>query len=498
MKRDIFQNWDTGDVFEVDVVEHDVTVDLLQVGRMLGIDEIRLLIQDAEDSLCTSQGLLNLVVEFAQLAKRLGEPARVSDKGGDEADRNHSSDCQPTAQSGDHSDVCIGQNSHHRHNEQGVRHRVGSNFSDPGVGFVKPRKNTILLTERHDHALSAERLLERSVKHTKVSLIVAESTAGPLPDDGHQPNHQREEEQTGDPESIILGFTQIGDESAWRNCNTRSIKEAAAERKIQLVFTNAEQKQENQIKALRSFIAYQVDVIAFVPIVTDGWDTVLHEAKDAGIPVLVTDRNINTSDESLYAGFIGTDSIREGRDAALFLLEKCAEKRKKFSETGETINIVELFGTEGSSVAIGRGEGFRQVIEEHPEFKIVFSESGDFLRSKGYELMNAILDEVQDMDVIYSHNDGMTLGAIDAMTEHGIRPGHDVVIVTIDAEQAVMDALKRGQVNFVIECNPKTGEAIMDLVTKLAAGEPIPRLLHVPEEVFTEGDDLSDLPPRGY
>ncbi len=182
----------------------------------------------------------------------------------------------------------------------------------------------------------------------------------------------------------------------------------------------------------------------------------------------------------------------------MFLLEKFAEKRKKFSETGETINIVELFGTEGSSVAIGRGEGFRQVIEEHPEFKIVFSESGDFLRSKGYELMNAILDEVQDMDVIYSHNDGMTLGAIDAMTEHGIRPGHDVVIVTIDAEQAVMDALKRGQVNFVIECNPKTGEAIMDLVTKLAAGEPIPRLLHVPEEVFTEGDDLSDLPPRGY
>lgn len=309
---------------------------------------------------------------------------------------------------------------------------------------------------------------------------------------------QTGENKKDDPENIILGFSQIGAESAWRNCNTRSIQAAAADRKIQLVFTNAEQKQENQIKALRSFIAYQVDVIAFVPIVADGWDTVLNEAKDAGIPVLVTDRKINTADESLYAGFIGTDSIREGRDAGSFLLRKFADRVEKFPVTGEPINIVELFGTEGSSVAVGRAEGFRQIIDEHPAFRIVHSESGDFLRSKGYELMKAILGKVEDIDVIFSHNDGMTLGAMDAMTEEGIRPGRDIVIVTIDAEQAAIDALKEGLVNCVIECNPKTGEAIMDLVTRLAAGESIPRLLHVPEEVFTEDDDLSALPPRGY
>jgi len=307
-----------------------------------------------------------------------------------------------------------------------------------------------------------------------------------------------EEPRPENMENIILGFSQIGAESAWRNCNTRSIQEAAAHSKIQLVFTNAEQKQENQIKALRSFIAYQVDVIAFVPIVADGWDTVLNEAKDAGIPVLVTDRKINTADETLYAGFIGTDSIREGRDAGLFLLKKFADRVENYPVTGEPVNIVELVGTEGSSVAVGRGEGFRQIIGDHPVFRIIHSESGDFLRSKGYELMKAILEKVKEIDVIFSHNDGMTLGAIDAMTEQGIRPGKDIVIVTIDAEQAAIDALKEGLVNCVIECNPKTGEAIMALVTRLAAGESIPRLLHVSEEVFTEDDDLSSLPPRGY
>jgi simple sugar transport system substrate-binding protein len=306
--------------------------------------------------------------------------------------------------------------------------------------------------------------------------------------------------QLAQPEGIILGYSQIGAESAWRNCNSRSVQEAADYAGMQLVFFNAEQKQENQIKAIRSFIAYQVDVIAFVPIVSDGWEHVLEEARDAGIPVLVCDREINLEDESLYAGYLGTNSVQEGRSAAEYLIKKF-----KDSETGkllegrkQPVRIVELRGTEGSSPEIKRARGFREALEGHPEFQIIFSASGDFLRSKGYELMRDILEEYKNIDVIYSHNDGMTLGALDAIREQGIQPGKDIVIVTIDAEQAAIDALGRGEVNCVVECNPKQGPDIMRLAGLLAKGESIPRVIYMNEEVFTEWDDLSGLPPRGY
>ena len=293
---------------------------------------------------------------------------------------------------------------------------------------------------------------------------------------------------------IILGFSQIGAESAWRNCHSRSVREAAKEAGIQLLFESAEQKQENQIKAIRSFIAYRVDVIAFVPIVADGWDNVLREAKTAGIPVLVTDRKINTEDSDLYSGFIGTDSEQEGREAGRFLLRKFAGVERK-----RPIRIVELAGTEGASAAVGRAKGFREVLAGNPDFEIVYSESGDFLRSKGYEVMLSVLENVPRIDAVFSHNDGMTLGMLDAMKERGVKAGKDVVIVTVDAEQAIIDALKAGTVNFVIECNPKTGPDIMELAKKLAAGERIPRLIHVDERVFSEDDkDLDGLAPRGY
>jgi simple sugar transport system substrate-binding protein len=321
--------------------------------------------------------------------------------------------------------------------------------------------------------------------------------------------------------NFILGFSQIGAESAWRNGNTRSVQEAAADAGIQLLFFNAKQKQDNQIKAIRSCIAYQVDVIAFVPIVGDGWRNVLEEARDAGIPVLVCDREINIQNESLYAGFIGANPRQEGRIAAEFLIKKFAfvdpgadtdidpdiASNVNLNEPQRRdgpVRIVELSGTEGSSPAIKRGQGFRDALAEHeaeggyPEFTIIHSESGDFLRSKGYELMQSILDTIDDFDVIYSHNDGMTLGAIDAMKERGMQPGADIVIVTIDGEQAAIDALKRGEVNCVIECNPKLGPDIMKLAGYLARGESIPRITYVPGASFTEDSDLSRLPPRGY
>jgi simple sugar transport system substrate-binding protein len=244
-----------------------------------------------------------------------------------------------------------------------------------------------------------------------------------------------------------------------------------------------------------------------VPIVSDGWEHVLIEARDAGIPVLICDREINIVNESLYAGFLGTDSLQQGRSSAEFLLKKFAKnKTQKNSEHKQkVVRIVELSGTEGSSVAVKRAQGFREVLAEHHNFEIIYSESGDFLRSKGYELMNSIFDRFKDngpkspgFDVVYSHNDSMTLGAIDAMKERGIRPGTDIVIVTIDAEQAAIDALKRGEVNCVVECNPKQGPDILKLSADLARREKIPWVSFMTEEVFSEFDDLSTILPRGY
>lgn len=302
-----------------------------------------------------------------------------------------------------------------------------------------------------------------------------------------------------DSTGIIVGFSQIGAESSWRKHNTLSIREAAHEKGIQLLFENAEQKQENQIKAIRSFIAYRVDVIAFVPIVTEGWDNVLRESAEAGIPILITDRKIKTDDESLFAGFIGTDSLEEGRNAGRFIIKKFSQGYTSPRYRNRSIRILELSGTEGSSVAAGRAQGFREALKQNNRFTIVHSESGDFLRSKGYEIAKKILDSDGQIDVLFSHNDSMTLGFIDVMKERGMSPGVDIVIVSIDAEQAAIDALRAGEINCVIECNPKTGPAIMNLAIQLAEGKTIPRLLHVDERVFSEDDtDLENLEPRGY
>jgi galactofuranose transport system substrate-binding protein len=223
---------------------------------------------------------------------------------------------------------------------------------------------------------------------------------------------------------------------------------------------------------------------------------VLREAKEAGIPVLVTDRKIQTEDPNLYAGFIGTDSEQEGRAAASFLLGK-------FAGSGHTaanpVRIIEISGTEGSSPAVGRAKGFRETIADHTDFQIIYSESGDFLRSRGYEIACSILARFTQIDAIFAHNDAMTLGALDAIRERGISPGKQIVIVTIDAEQAAIDALKAGKVNCVVECNPNIGPQVMVLAKNLATGVTISRLIHVDERVFSETDpDLANIPPRGY
>ncbi|MBQ8013898.1 MAG: ABC transporter substrate-binding protein [Treponema sp.] len=308
----------------------------------------------------------------------------------------------------------------------------------------------------------------------------------------------------GKSEKLILGFSQIGSESAWRTRNTQSIFEAAAANDIQILFDDAQQKQENQIKAIRSFIVYQVDIIAFVPIVEDGWDTVLREAKNAGIPVLLVDRHIN-ADKSLYAGFLGEDSLEEGRKAARFLLKKTAGSNK-------AVNILEISGTENSSVVKERAKGFREVIRNDKKFRIIHSANGDFLRSRGKEIAENLIQQSRDagnfkndalylygrkIDVIYSHNDSMTLGLLDSFANYGINPAN-TIIISIDAEQKSIDALVQGKLDCVVECNPNLGEMLMQLVKQVVQGKPIPRITYNKESVFTEEDDFTLYEPRGY
>ena len=309
----------------------------------------------------------------------------------------------------------------------------------------------------------------------------------------------------------MVGFSQIGAESAWRTYHSKNIRAAADEAGIQLLFSNAEQKQENQIKAIRSFIAYRVDVIAFVPIVQDGWDTVLREAKKANIPVIVCDRKIRTSDESLYAAYIGTDSMEEGRKAARFLQEKYSEKiddadDSTSSSTNRPLNILEIRGTDGSSASDDRIRGFHELIDKDQRFRVLESVQGNFMRSRGREIAENLLKEGGEeltvggkpVDILFSANDGMTLGFIEVLRKHNIAAGKDITIVSFDAQQEAIDALKNSEINCVVECTPNMGRKIMECAKLLASGKSVPHLTHIDEMVFSEGDDLSELPPRGY
>jgi simple sugar transport system substrate-binding protein len=293
-------------------------------------------------------------------------------------------------------------------------------------------------------------------------------------------------------DAIVLGFSQIGAESEWRTANTRSITQAAADAGIELKFSDAQQKQENQIKALRTFIAQRVDVISFSPVVETGWETVLQEAKAAGIPVIITDRAVDVSDESLYLSLIGSDFVEEGRRAARWLLEATRER------PGD-INIVELQGTVGSAPANDRKRGFQEVIAAEPRYKVIRSQTGDFTRAKGKEVMEAFLKaEGRNIHVLYAHNDDMAIGAIQAIEEAGMAPGKDILVVSIDAVKGAFDAMIAGKLNASIECNPLLGPQLMAAVKDVVAGKPIPRRIVTEESVFTQANASEALPSRQY
>ncbi len=277
---------------------------------------------------------------------------------------------------------------------------------------------------------------------------------------------------------IVLGFSQIGEANEWRKANTESIKSAAATSNIDLRFADAHQHQQEQIAAIRQFIAQRVDIIAFSPVVETGWDEVLREAQAAKIPVILADRAVAT-DSSLYAGFIGSDFAEEGRKAARLVLER-------YQNAPGGVNIIQLEGTVGAAPAISRKKGFEEIIATEPRFKIIHSRDADFIRPKGKEVMMEILEvEKRPIHAVYAHNDDMALGAIEALENRGLKPGSDIYIVSIDAVRSAFEALIAGTLNATIECNPLLGPQLMTAVTEVMAGHPIPKRMLVEEAVFT-------------
>ena len=294
--------------------------------------------------------------------------------------------------------------------------------------------------------------------------------------------------------SVVVGFSQLGAESSWRIANTESMEKAAKEAGFGLMMENANQKQEKQIDAIRSFIAYQVDVIVFSPIVENGWDNVLNEAKKAGIPVILMDRMIETPDESLYASYVGADFYAEGKKAGEYLI------RKADALGVDHLNIAEICGTKDSTPMRDRKAGFMDAIAGDSRFTVIASMDGDFLRSKGEECALDLLNRFgkDGIDVIYSHNDSMTLGVLDILEQKGIQPGKDILLITVDGEKEAVDALKNGKINCVVQCTPKLGPAAMALVKSLTSGQKVSKVTHPEEGVFTDFDDLTDPSVEGF
>lgn len=287
---------------------------------------------------------------------------------------------------------------------------------------------------------------------------------------------------------LVVGFSQIGAESEWRTANTISIRDQAEKLGVELRFSDAQQKQENQIKAIRSFIAQQVDVIGVSPVVEKGWQSVFQEAKDAGIPVILVDRRAFVP-EDLYTTHVGSDFVEEGRNAARVMVGLLSGRGK----------IVELVGTVGSAPATDRYIGFREILADYPQIKVIASASGDFTQAKGKEVMEDFLRiHGDDIDALYAHNDDMALGAIRAIEEYGLKPGEDIKIVSVDAARGAFEAMIGGKLNATVECNPLLGPQFFDLALKVVNGEEVPKRIKSEETIFFPHNAAEILPTRKY
>lgn len=289
-------------------------------------------------------------------------------------------------------------------------------------------------------------------------------------------------------QDLVVGFAQIGAESDWRTGNTVSIQETASQLGVELKFSDGQQKQENQIKAIRQFIAMKVDVIGISPVVETGWDEVFQEVKNAGIPLILVDRRADVP-ENMYVTYLGSDFVEEGRNAARVMAKVTDGKAR----------IVELVGTVGSAPANDRYKGFREILQGYPDMQIIDSRSGDFTRAKGKEVMQEFLSKYGDeITAVYAHNDDMAMGAIKAIEDYGLRPGVDIKIVSIDGIRDAFQAMIDGKLNATIECNPLLGPQFYELALQVVNGEPVPKRVPSKEGVFFPDNAAELLPTRKY
>ncbi len=282
---------------------------------------------------------------------------------------------------------------------------------------------------------------------------------------------------------IVVGFSQVGAESEWRVANTESMKASLSEENgYELYFDDARNMQENQIRAIRNFIQQDVDYIVFSPRTETGWDSILLEAKDAGIPVIVIDRDIKVEDRELFTAYIGSDFREEG-DKAVEWLEELLESQER---TQEPVNIVHIQGTIDSSAQVGRTAALMDALVRNPNWKLAAQEPGDFTRAKAYEVMIEILKQTADIDVVYCENDGEALGAIDAMEEAGLRCNVEggVIVISFDATRLGLEYCLQGKIALNVECNPLQGPYVDEIIKKLAAGRSIEKLKYIKETQF--------------
>lgn len=280
--------------------------------------------------------------------------------------------------------------------------------------------------------------------------------------------------------ATTIGFSQVGSESGWRTSFSESVKAEAKRRSIDLKFSDAQQKQENQIKAVRSFIAQGVDAIMIAPVVETGWKPVLREAKRARIPVVILDRNVDINNKSLFLTRIASDFVEEGRRAANWLME----------ETDGNCSIIELQGTVGATAAIDRMKGFNEVIGKYPNANIVRSQTGEFTRTKGKEVMEAMLKAEsggKELCALWSHNDEMAIGAIQAIKEAGLKPGEDMLVVSVDGVPDYFKAMAEGEANATVELNPHLGGPAFDVIEKYLDGDRnIDKLITTTGDLYTQ------------
>lgn len=324
-----------------------------------------------------------------------------------------------------------------------------------------------------------------------VLLIITGCSVTDREKDFLQDDEETVQEQTT-TDLITVGFSQVGAESDWRTANSESMKEAFSEENgYELIFDDAQQKQENQIRAIRNFIEQEVDYIVLAPVTETGWDSVLQEAKEAKIPVIIVDRMVNVSDESLYTAWVGSDFLKEGYVAADWL----ADYLEIQGRTDETIYMVTIQGTMGSSAQIGRTNGITERMKEHPNWIMMERIAGDYTEAKAREVMEYFLEQYSEIDVVICENDNEAFGAIDAIKAAGKTsgPNGDIIVISFDAVSAAFDAMIAGDLNLSVECNPLHGPRVAEIIQKLESNEVVEKTQYVMEDYFDTTMNLIDI-----